>query len=125
MTFRPLTYALPALGALLLAGVAAAPANAAPVQKATFDGGQMSATLVDHRDGRWRGDRDRGRHWRGRGDRRDRYWRGGYSRPYYRPYRPPRYVYGPPPVYYYPYETYYPYNYFSYSSPGFGFSFGY
>lgn len=124
MTFR---YIVPAIAVALLAGVASAPVSAAPIQKAVLAHENAQITLVDQRDGRWRGDRDRGRdrHYRGR-DHDRRYSRGGYYRPYYPPYRPPpRYVYGPPPSYYAPYEPYYPYSYFNYSSPSFGFSLGY
>jgi hypothetical protein len=130
MTFRTLKLLVPACAAVFIVGFGAAPVSAAPLQKnAVFDGGHAQVTLVDQRDGRWRGDRgrdrDRGRHWRGRDDR--RYW--SHSRPYYPRYRPPRYVYAPP-VYYDPYYRYYddyypPSGYFSYSSPNLGFSFGY
>lgn len=131
MTFRTLNFLVPACAALVFAGFASAPASAAPLNKAAFESGAAQLTLVDHRDGRWRGDRgrDRGRQWRGRDDR--HYSRGGY-RPYYPAYRVPRYVYTPP-AYYYPYDDYYyrpyvPYGstgYFSYSSPNLGLSFGY
>ena len=128
MTFRTLKFLAPVCAAVLIAGFSAAPASAAPLQKnAVLDGGNAQVTLVDQRDGRWRGDRgrDRGRHWRGRGDR--RYGRNDY-RPYYPRYQPPRYVYAPP-AYYDPYDRYYdgyypPSGYFSYSSPNLGFSFG-
>lgn len=130
MTFRALKFLAPALA--MSFGAVAAPASAAPLQRAAFDGGQAQVTLVDHRDGRGRGGYDRG--WRGH----DRGYRGGYSRNYYRPYVPayraPRYVYAPPPAYYYP-PAYYPYDdyyygyprtgYFSFSSPNLGLSFGY
>jgi hypothetical protein len=130
MTFRTLKFLVPACAALCIAGFGAAPAAAAPLQEtAVFEIGDAEVTLVDRRDGHWRGDRgrDRGRHWRGRDDR--RYWRNEY-RPYYPRYRPPRYVYAPPPAYFYPYAGYYdgyypPSGYFSYSSPNLGFSFGY
>jgi hypothetical protein len=132
MTFRTLKFLVPACAAVLIAGFAAAPANAAPLQKnAVIDSGNAQVTLVDQRDGRWRGDRgrdrDRGRHWRGRDDR--LHWRNDY-RPYAPRYRPPRYVYAPPAYYdpyYRYYDGYYPPSsgYFSYSSPSLGFSFGY
>lgn len=129
MTFRTLKYIAPAFATILLAGIAAAPANATPLQKAVFDdaAAQSHVTLVDNRDRHWRGDRDRGRdrHWRGRDHDRRHYRAHNYYRPYYPPPRPPRYVYVPP-AYYSPYEPYYPYSgYFSYSSPSLGFSFGY
>jgi hypothetical protein len=130
MAFRALKFVAPALAMAFVAG--AAPANAAPLQRAAFDGGHAQVTLIDHRDGRGRGGYDR--HWRGH----DRGYRGGYSRDYYRPYVPayraPGYVYAPPPAYYYP-PAYYPYDdyyygyprtgYFSFSSPNLGLSFGY
>jgi len=127
MLFR--SYFAPAFAAVLFAVGGAAPASAAPVQKAVFAAGDAQMTLVDNRDGR-RGDRN----WRGNDRGRDRgHYRGNYGRSHYRPYRAPRYVYAPPPpVYYYPYDGYTSYNryypnsgYFSYSSPGFGFSLGY
>lgn len=114
MTFRSLTVLAPACAALVIAGFAAAPATAAPLQKPALESG-AHVTFVDQRDGRYRGDRDDYRRYRG----------DHYYRPYYQTYRAPRYVYAPPPAYYYPYEGYYPYSSFSYSSPGFGFSLGY
>lgn len=129
MTSRVLKFLAPALVAAFISGAAVSTANAAPVQKAVFDGGSAQVMLVDHRDGRGRGDRDR--HYRGRDNDR-RYYRGDYYRPYYPPpYRAPRYVYAPPPppAYYYPYDGYYyygaPRSTFSFSSPNLGLSFGY
>lgn len=128
MTFRSLKYLAPACAALVIAGFAAAPASAAPLNKPAFESG-AHVTLVDQRDGRYRGDRGRGRDYnrgyRGRGRDDYRGYRNNYYRPYYQTYRAPRHVYAPPPAYYYPYEGYYPYSSFSYSSPGFGFSLGY
>ncbi|MGE4062532.1 MAG: hypothetical protein AB7E79_04110 [Rhodospirillaceae bacterium] len=128
MTFRIRSFAAPAVAAALIAGYASATVSAAPLQKATLADTHAQVTLVDHRDGRWRGDRGRDRHWRGHrgGDRRQ--WRGVYARPYYRPHYPPRYAYAPPAYYYPPYDYYdYPYSggYFSFSSPNLGLSFGY
>lgn len=129
MTFRSLTVLAPACAALVIAGFAAAPAAAAPLHKPALESA-AHVTLVDQRDGRYRGDRGRGRDhdrgYRGRGRDDHRRYRSDYNyRPYYQTYRAPRYVYAPPPAYYYPYEGYYPYSSFSYSSPGFGFSLGY
>ena len=105
---------------------AALPAHAAVTSPAAH------LTLVDHRDGRGRGDRGYDRHGRGGGS---HYGRHGYRpdyrpayRPYYPRYRAPRYVYAPP-AYYYAYDDYYygypPGGYFSFSSPNLGFSLGY
>lgn len=135
MTSRSLNIFASGFAGALLAGLFAMPASAAPVQKAAFVGGAVQATLIADRGGRGHGDRDRGRHWRGRDNDRGHY-RGTYYRPHYRPYYPPRYVYTPPYAYYpyddYGYDTYYrpyaPYGssgYFSYSSPSLGLSFGY
>lgn len=128
MTFRSLKYLAPACAALAFVGFAAAPAPAAPLNKPTLESGAQ-VTLVDQRDGRYRGDRGRGRDndrgYRGRGRDDHRGYRNDYYRPHYQTYRAPRYVYAPPPAYYFPYEGYYPYSGFSYSSPGFGFSLGY
>jgi hypothetical protein len=132
MTFHSLKFLAPAFAAALIAGTAAVPASAAPVQKAAFEHGQAQITLVDRRDGRGRGGYDR--HRRGgewRGNRGHRNYSRGY-RPYYPAYRAPRYVYAPPPAYYYP-PPYYRYDYygyprsgyFSFSSPNLGLSFGY
>jgi hypothetical protein len=132
MTFRTLKTLVPACAALIVAAFVGTAANAAPLQKsAALHSGSAQLTLVDHRDGRYRGDRgrDRGHQWRGRDDR--RYGRSNY-RPYAPRYLPPRYVYAPP-AYYSPYDSYYDgydgyypsAGYFSYSSPTLGFSFGY
>ena len=131
MSFR--FYLAPAFATVLFAVGAAAPASAAPVQKAVFSAGDAQMTLVDYRDGRRGGDHRGDRNWRGNDRGRDRgHYRGNYGRSYSRPYRAPRYVYAPPPAYYYPYDGYSAYDpyypntgYFSYSSPGFGFSLGY
>lgn len=132
MTFRSLKFLAPALAMAFVAG-AAVPASAAPMQRAALDGNHAQVTLVDHRDGRGRGDRGHDRQWRGR-DHDNRSYSRNYYRPYYPAYRAPRYVYAPPPAYYYP-PSYYSYDdyyyeyprtgYFSFSSPNLGLSFGY